>query len=488
MRGPVLMLCALAILFASDSGSAAEPIYSSPEETRRIRAALPVQGRAAIYIYRHHDDAGGPSPAIWLNRYQVGRLLPGTFTALWVSAGRIEIRTEGVQTTRLPLTSEVGNIYLIRVSVIQTAQGPNARLTRVPPDARRNELAAIRLLRNPREIPAALPTAAPAVTPPPPPKPQVAPAPKPKAEPKGAPTFRLGVTAWISDGETSWNHDASALDPRLGNPTSELTYKKVKSNVIEISGRWQGERLYTKAAYGAGDISDGTLVDDDFVSASGAAFFGTSVSGAHRFSRTHSEIDGDGLSYFNLTVGGQIWRTTTRKGHLNIYAGYQKWKEKYVAKGLEQIECTAPGVLCAPAGFVGFTGQRVITNEVEWESIFVGVNGTIQVSRRVALSGDIAYTQKAKMHNEDIHHLRTDLRKDPSFEMSGDGDGWNVEAKVTIKIIKNLSAYVGFRYWKLEVQDGKWTVFPITGSPVNAKLNELSSERKGLILGISNEW
>ena len=258
-------------------------------------------------------------------------------------------------------------------------------------------------------------------------------------------TFRLGVTAWTSDGETSWNHDASAIDPRLGNPCSELTYKKVKSNVIEVSGRWQGERLYTKAAYGVGDASDGTLVDDDFVSASGAAFFGTSVSGAHRFSRTHSEIDGDDLSYINLTVGGQIWRTTTRKGHLNIYAGYQKWKEKYVAKGLEQIECTAPGVLCAPAGFVGFTGQRVITNEVEWESIFVGVNGTIQVSRRVALSGDIAYTPKAKMHNEDIHHLRTDLRKDPSFEMSGDGSGWNVEATATIKIKKNLSAYIGFR-------------------------------------------
>ena len=115
--------------------------------------------------------------------------------------------------------------------------------------------------------------------------------------------------------------------------------------MIEVSGRWQGERLYTKAAYGVGDASDGTLVDDDFVSASGAALFGTSVSGAHRFSRTHSEIDGDDLSYINLTVGGQIWLTTPRKGHLNIYAGYQKWKEKYVAKGLEQIECTETVVL-----------------------------------------------------------------------------------------------------------------------------------------------
>jgi len=182
------MLCALATLFASNHGSAAEPIYSSPEETRRIREAMPVQGRAAIYIYRRHDDAGGPSPVIWLNRYRVGRLLPDTFSALWVSAGRIEVRAEGVQTTRLPLTSEVGHIYLIRVSVIQTAQGPNARLTRVPPDARRSELAAIRLLKNPREIPATLPKAAPAVTPPPPPAP---PAPTPKPEPKAAPAKQI---------------------------------------------------------------------------------------------------------------------------------------------------------------------------------------------------------------------------------------------------------------------------------------------------------
>ncbi len=58
----------------------------------------------------------------------------------------------------------------------------------MPPDARRNELAAIRLLKNPREIPATLPTAAPAVTPPPPPAP---PAPAPKPEPKAAPAKRI---------------------------------------------------------------------------------------------------------------------------------------------------------------------------------------------------------------------------------------------------------------------------------------------------------
>jgi len=211
MRKYVLILCALATVCASDIASAAAPIYGSAEETRRARDAMPPEGRSLIYIYRRPDDAGGSSPVIWINAYQVGRLVPGTFTAWRIAPGRVEIRVEGALTTRLPFTSEAGNIYLIRVSVIQIAQGPAARLARMPPGARRNELANTRILRNPRDIPATLPKALPVVppvVPPPPPlppEPRAAPAPPPpappapelRAEPKAAPAKRISPSKFV---------------------------------------------------------------------------------------------------------------------------------------------------------------------------------------------------------------------------------------------------------------------------------------------------
>jgi opacity protein-like surface antigen len=199
MRASLLALSALVIFAANDIVSAAEPIYGQPDETKRIRDAMPVPGRAIIYIYRRHDDTGGPSPVIYLNTYQVGRLLPGTFTSWRVSPGQIEVRAEGLQTTRLPLTSQAGNIYLIRVSVKESARGVNARLTRVRPDARASELAGTQLLKNPREIPAALPKPAPVAPPPPrvapaPTPPPAPPPPKPKPKAKVAPAKQIPPT------------------------------------------------------------------------------------------------------------------------------------------------------------------------------------------------------------------------------------------------------------------------------------------------------
>ncbi len=301
--------------------------------------------------------------------------------------------------------------------------------------------------------------------------------------------YQVGVTVWDSEGMTTWNHDASALSPLLGDPTSELTYQNLKSDVLEVNWRADlQDRFYLKAAYGVSDSLEGELLDDDFVSAQGATFFGTTMSGEHRFSRTLSDIDGDDLSYFNLVFGRELLNKSSRKRILSAFVGYQKWREKYIATGLTQLECTAPppaappGPLCNPVGFTGFSGERVISNELEWTSIFIGVGGTVQLSKKMSFDGTLAYTPVAKIDNDDIHHLRTDLRKDPSFAMSGEGDGWMADIAIIVQIKESLTGEFGYRYWRLEVKDGDWTSFPASGSPIDAKLNDFVTERKGLFV------
>ncbi|MDH3688928.1 MAG: hypothetical protein OEU36_05555, partial [Gammaproteobacteria bacterium] len=299
--------------------------------------------------------------------------------------------------------------------------------------------------------------------------------------------YSIGAKVWMSDGESTWSQNASAISTLLGDPSSKLTYKNLRSNVLEINGNVELPRQFFLAiAYGKGDIDDGILTDDDFLSALGADFFGTTVGGQHRFSRTRSDVDGDDLDYVNLTFGRAIVRSTDQMKGLNLFATYQRWTERYIAQGVEQLTCTAPNVLCQPAGFVGFVGDNAISNEAKWRSLFVGADGYLQLNHRVKLHGQLAYTPIADLSSQDVHFLRADLRKDPSFSHSGRGTGINAEIGAEFRINRNFYATAGIRYWQLKAEDesGGFRSNPIGSAPIKAELNEFKTERKGLVLGI----
>lgn len=69
----------------------------------------------------------------------------------------------------------------------------------------------------------------------------------------------------VQSGETVWSHNASGLDPNLGNPSSKLKFKDTGTNVTEITGRVQlKNKIYFRGAFGYGAIGGGRLTDDDF--------------------------------------------------------------------------------------------------------------------------------------------------------------------------------------------------------------------------------
>jgi len=304
------------------------------------------------------------------------------------------------------------------------------------------------------------------------------------------PGWRIEVRQWVSDGSTKTSHNARMLAPELGNPTSRLHYRKARSNITEASVRWDigDSQNWVQATGGSGRVRSGNLRDDDFVSALGAQTFGTSVQGEHRFSSTDSSLKGDNVRYLDLTVGRRVIEAADGSGRASVFGSYAEWRERYVARGVVQRECTAPGTLCAPAGFSGFFDRNVITDRVRWRSLFIGIEGDQQMSERLRARASVAYAPRARLQNDDTHHLRSDLRQDPSFSQRGDGDAVRVDVDFEMRLTPNFAAHLGMRYWRAKVSGVRngFRAHPVGGPDrIEADLNEFRTERKGLVVGLS---
>lgn len=295
--------------------------------------------------------------------------------------------------------------------------------------------------------------------------------------------FKVG--SWLSTGETKWSHNASMLSTLVGNPTSALTYKDVGTNIIEFGGKATVlQRVFLRADYGFGGVGGGRMTDDDYVSAAGATFYGTSTPGAQLVSRTHSDINGSDVRYFNADLGVTFFTFPEQKGSLSAFIGYQYWREAYSATGVTQVVCTAVGTFCNAAGTVSNVGRTVISNTTSWNSIKLGLEGDYNVWSRLTLGGKAAFIPYTSLDNRDVHYLRTDLAQNPSFKMTGSGLGFNAEGTASVRLVSTLFFDLGYRFWYLNVSDGTWQSFSRTGAVSTAQLKELSSTRQGLTLGL----
>jgi hypothetical protein len=126
------------------------------------------------------------------------------------------------------------------------------------------------------------------------------------AEPRSR--VELSLRSWLfTSGEMKWSHNASGLDPTLGNPSSKLTFKDNDTHIIEFGANVHlTRRWYLQGDFGVSvDFDRGTLIDDDY----GA--------GQHLVSRTSSAITGTGTWYVNGNVGYRATEFPNGRGHLS---------------------------------------------------------------------------------------------------------------------------------------------------------------------------
>jgi hypothetical protein len=125
----------------------------------------------------------------------------------------------------------------------------------------------------------------------------------------------------------------------------------------------------------------------------------------------------------------------------------------------------------------------VLTNTSKWDSFRLGLEGEARLHPRFSLDGRAAFLV-SRLSNKDIHHLRTDLKQDPSITMTGSGIGFNGETNASLLVYEQLFFDVGYRYWWQRVSSGDVVFRGTTGDSQPLPLTEFRSIRQGITFGL----
>lgn len=285
------------------------------------------------------------------------------------------------------------------------------------------------------------------------------------------PRVELSAGTWISVGDTRWAHDASSV-AGLGNPTSKLTYKDVGTNVIELTGKfWFVPMAFGRLNGGFADTGGGRLTDDDY------------ATGQLLYLRTTSNVDGNRMYYINADLGVRVTEFAYNRGVLDIFGGYQYWHTEHRAVGVGVVVCDPTVLNCNIA--LPPPGETVITNTADWHSIRVGASTEYRLTRRLSVLGTLGLIPITVFDNKDVHHLRGDLKQNPSFSMVGYGVGADVDVGARFMITTHLAANLGYRLYYNRMISGDLTVHPVAGSSDSFPLTQFESLRHGLTAGLS---
>lgn len=276
--------------------------------------------------------------------------------------------------------------------------------------------------------------------------------------------LELGTRFWLSSGENHFAHNAQAANPTFGNPTSVLTYDGLDARGFEIHWRAAfSPTWFFKGHFGVGELRDGSFDDEDY------------AAGQVKTDDTTSAVRGERFSYLTLDVGKDIWASEGGGSRLGVFAGLQQWSEQADAFGLTATVGASPAFP---------DSLRVVSNDVRWRSLRLGVAGTAALTQRLRVLADLALVPFSDLRNEDSHHLRGDLGPVPNIVTTGRGSGVQLELELRYAFADRLEAGLGVRHWELgendaDVRFGGGGALPIT---------RFETRRTGLMATVAGRW
>jgi len=287
-------------------------------------------------------------------------------------------------------------------------------------------------------------------------------------------SLTFGTRTWVTAGYSTWNFAGAGV-----NVLSDLRWRGVESYVVpEVNADLVWKRLVLMSSVGGGWISDGVLIDEDFALNDRRG----------RFSRTRSSVDDSRLFYANADAGARIftWRETakTSRGYLDLLVGYQYWHEKYVAFGATGILDLNPFDIPIVLETVVPSNVKALTHDYFWHSLRVGVRYQVPSYAGVGFKAKVYLLPWSWFELRDVHHLRDDLKQNPSFSSEAEGGfGVQLDGALTYTVWKGLSIEVGYQYWGINSGEGDKFTHSLTGTTKD-KLNEGTIERHGPYLGV----
>jgi hypothetical protein len=87
--------------------------------------------------------------------------------------------------------------------------------------------------------------------------------------------------------------------------------------------------------------------------------------------------------------------------------------------------------------------------------------------------------------NKDIHHLRPDLRQNPSISMEGWGIGADADVGLRLMLVKDLFLNVGYRVWWNHAVDGTVSFHFLSRPAEEFPLSQFHSLHLGWTFGLN---
>jgi outer membrane protease len=255
------------------------------------------------------------------------------------------------------------------------------------------------------------------------------------------------------------------------NVRSELTWRGLTSPITEINADLVAQRFVTNLAIAYGTIGSGTLLDQDW----------SGNNRTQKTSETISRSDNGSVFIVSFTPGFRLvqWSVPDNPvlGGFDALIGYQYWREKYAAYGVQHI---------FPAGQNSPDSVDAISQTNHWHSLRLGARATVPVLSFLAFKGSAFYIPVNYYRQDDDHHLRTDLQQNPSFlSTATGGNGVQLEASVIVRVWRELTAEAGYRYWDIKSGQGTVTQYNANGTISLGQLNVDNTRRQGVFFGIN---
>ena len=278
-------------------------------------------------------------------------------------------------------------------------------------------------------------------------------------------SLTLGVREWITQGRSAHNIGSAGV-----NVASELSWRGANSVITQVTGDLVFKRFVMNVSVGHGGINNGNLLDQDWDGPNR-----TLLSAA-----TNSRIEDGGIWIVSVTPGVRLFEWSMPDnpilGGYDLMVGYQFWREQYIAFGGTDVLNGNPPL----------PDTRTLKQTNTWQSMRIGMRTTFPAFSFLAIKGGIFYIPFNSYRNEDIHDLRTDLRKDPSFLTTATGgNGVQVEGSVMVRLWRGLTAEAGYAYWDIRSGTGTIQQFNADGTVSLGTHNEENTKRQGVFFALN---
>jgi len=251
-------------------------------------------------------------------------------------------------------------------------------------------------------------------------------------DPPSSFTGDVGLRFWYGKGTTG----KSLFDPTGTMMVSRLTYENLMIFAPEAYGRIDlNTGWFVKGLIGGGAFRNGKLIDEDF------------PPGISPYSATFSVVDQSFPVYGTVDIGYSVVRGPDFR--VGAFVGYNYTREVTTAQGCGQIAANPLicGIFPVPNYF------KVITQDNNWMSARLGLEGAVDVTSRLKLSLDAAWLPKVWLAGTDAHWLRISSQfGDFSGPVPEDGTGWGyqLEAVLSYQVTDTINVGIGGRYWHMQ--------------------------------------